>query len=247
MMLFPSRWLNFVGVVALVCATSTAWAQDKIVFANGRVEEGKILGAGNGQIQMRVGKGKVPFPVSQITSIEMETPPQLAQAAGKKPPVAITLLAPLVGQFRGLPAAWLVDAMGQLAAAYSDNNQPEKALALYEEIQRTYPNSKFEMVATTGIAREELKQGNTQKALSMLAPVIKASNENLMPSSSDSRLFSDAYLIRGQAYESAGMEDQALESYLAVVTVFYHSPRAVAEAEKRAQELRAKKPEAMVR
>lgn len=252
MMLLQPKWIRLVVAVALVCATSTVRAQDKIVFTDGRVQKGTILGAGNGKIQMRVGSGGVSsgeldIPVSQITSIDMAAPSQLAQAAGKKPPVAIALLAPLVGQFRGLPAAWLVDAMGQLAAAYSDNNQPDKALALYEEIKTTYPNSKFEMVATTGIAREELKQGNTQKTLSLLKPVIKASNENLMPSSGDSRLFGDAYLVRGQAFESAGMHDQALESYLAVITVFYHNPRAVAEAEKRTEELRAKKPEVMVR
>ncbi|MEM1059535.1 MAG: hypothetical protein AAGK14_09830 [Verrucomicrobiota bacterium] len=245
MMLFSPRWM--ILAVGLVCATSMARAQDKIVFQDGKEQTGKILNVTGNSVTMQVGAGKIPFPLRNIRSVEMPPPAQLEQSIGKSAPEQISLLAPLVQRFKGLPAAWLVDAMGQLAAAYSDSGQSSKALDLYKEIQSTFPGSKFEMVATTGMAREELKKNNIPRAMSLVQPVIKASNENLMPTSTDSRIYADAYIVLGDAQAKNAMYDQALESYLAVVTIFYHNPRAVAEAEQKAQQLRANRPEAMVR
>jgi len=247
MMLLPPRWMSLAVVVALVSATSTAWAQDKIFFKDGKDQEGRITKVANNRVFMRIPSGEIPYPITNIERIDMPPPAQLAKAAGLPAPQQISLLEPLVQQFRGLPVAWLVDAMGQLAAAYSDTNQGDKAMALYKEIQSSFPGSKFEMVAKTGLARERLKDNDISGALALLKPVIEESNKTLMPTRSDSRIFADAYIVRGMALEKNSMDDQALESYLAVVTIFYHNPRALAEAQQKADELRAKNPKAMVR
>jgi tetratricopeptide (TPR) repeat protein len=222
-------------------------ADDQIKKKDGTVINGQVLSVSNGQVLVGSrtasgGTAKIPYYLSDIQSVTMAPPAAVASAQGAAPAAVIAALEPLVKQYAGLPADWVVGAMVQLAEAYSAANQSDRALALYVQIGQLYPGSAYENEAEAGKAKLSLQQGKIDDALAAVKPIVDAANKNLAPSPTEGGLYANAFLVDGQVLEAQKKPAQALEAYLTVKTMFYQNPALVQQAAQLAQKLRDQNP-----
>lgn len=230
------------GFLILRCS-----AEDSITKKDGTVIPGTITGVANGQITLsRTSAGggvvKSSFYLTDIKSVNMTPPDEVAKAHSATPDQAIVILEPLVRQYAGLPADWVTDAMAELGGAYDNAGKAEQATAIYTQINQLYPNSSYQYLAAAGTAQQLLKQGKVPEALAILQPIVDKANGNLAPSPAEGRLYANAFLVYGQALESEKKLPEALEAYLTVKTMFYQNPTLVAQAEDRVSKLRSANP-----
>ncbi len=235
--------------LALACAflSLTVRADDQIKRKDGNIITGQILYVTDGQVWVnsRTSNGgtvKQPYFISDIATVTMTPPADFTKAQGAPAATSVTLLEPLVKQFAGLPSDWVVQAMGELADAYTTQNQSDKALALYNQIDTLYPGSKYHLQAVAGRAGMLLKQGKTDDALAAIQPVVDEANKDIAPSRADGGLYATAYLVYGQALEAQHKNAQALEAYLTVKTMFYQNSTLADQADQLAQKLRQQNP-----
>lgn len=224
-----------------------AIGDDLIKKKDGSTVSGQITGLSNGQvfITSHAPNGslvKLPYYLSDIASVTMAPPPEMAKADGATPAATAAILEPLVKQYAGLPANWVIDAMAQLASAYGDENQPAKAEAIYQQINQLYPNSPFLIQAVAGRAKMSLAEGKVDDAITAIQPVITKANQDLAPSPEDGRFYANAFLVYGQALEAKNDLPGALEAYLTVKTMFYQNQTLVTQADQLAGQLRQKNP-----
>jgi hypothetical protein len=245
--LFRSCWV--VAALTLAWLPALSRADDKITQKNGTVITGQIVSVSGGQVTVMSktpngGVAKVPYMISDIQSVDMTPPPALAGAKDQPPATVIAALSPIVKEYAGLPADWVLDAMGQLADAYSASSQDDAANAIYAQISQLYPGSSYTNIAVAGQAKLLLKQGKIDQALALIQPVIDAANKNVAPSPTDGRAYANAFLVYGQILEAQKKFSQALEAYLTVKTMFYQPELAglVARSEQLAKNVRDQNP-----
>jgi tetratricopeptide (TPR) repeat protein len=239
----------FVIALAFIFPVLRLVADDQVIKKDDSVITGRVLGVSDGQVAVEShtsngGDLKGLYWISDIKTVNMATPDAVTQAEadGVAPAAVIAALEPQIKQYKGLPADWIVDAMVRLAQAYAAEGQTERAIAIYNSIDTTYPGSKYHLQAVTGKAELSLKAGKVDEALAAVAPIIDQANKDIAPSPSDGAIYAYAFLIYGKALEAQKKPQQALEAYLTVKTMFYQNPALVKQADQLATNLRDQNP-----
>jgi len=232
-------WLTF----ALAGLTLSGVADDQIQLKSGSALSGQITGVSGGQVGIDTqtsngGAAHLTYDLSIIQSVTMAPPAGAVISKDASPADVVAALEPLVAKYAGLPADWVVDAMGQLADAYDQLGQADKAAAISTQISQLYANTPYQSEAIAGNAKLDLEQGKVADAMAALQPLINTANQNLAPSPSDGRLYAHAFLVYGQALQAQKQYAQALEAYLTVKTMFYQNPVLVERANQLADALR---------
>lgn len=236
----------FLVCAGFLLAISTVYGQDKIVLKGGQEVSGKILEVTGDKVSVSVGASTIPYPLSSIQSVQMAAPAELEKVRNATPEQIVTTLDPLVKKFKGLPVDWVSEAMSMEAEAYAAQGKDAESIALYQEMSKLYPGSRFEVRAQAGLAKASLRARKYDEALSKVAPLITEANKTFSPSIDDGRVYGDAFLVQGEALEKQGKLKEALESYLTVVTVFYQNPATVKTAREQADKLRKNNPQVVV-
>jgi tetratricopeptide (TPR) repeat protein len=240
---FLVRGGRSLGIFALLFGLFSIVRADQIVKTDGTAINGQITGISSGQVGITIGTVKSIVYLSDIKKVTMDQPPEMAQLKNAAPAQVVSTLEPLVKEYAGLPANWVLDAMGRLADAYDAQGHGDKATQIYAEIKQLYPNNaSYQQEAIVGEARQELKEGQIAAAMNAVKPLIDEANKNVAPSPDDGRLFAKAFLVYGQALEAQKQYPQALEAYLTVKTMFYQNPALVTQADQLAEALRAQNP-----
>ncbi|MES2310249.1 MAG: tetratricopeptide repeat protein [Verrucomicrobiota bacterium] len=245
------KLLSFILTAVLLLSGRMLRGEDIIFLKTDQQQKGQIVGADGTNVLLEIavgsGKGRVPVPISNIQKIEMTVPSEVTSVKKTDPAAVISTLEPVVKKFKGLPADWVVDAMGTLADAYSATGKNTEAAAYYSQIEQLFPGSKYVIKANVGKAKAALSAGNTDEALKLLDPLIEAANKTAAPSAEEGRLYGEAFLVKGMALEKKNDLEGALESYLTTVTSFYHHVDVVNQAEELAKKLRSQNPQLVVR
>ena len=226
-------------------------ADDTIIQKSGAKIVGKIVGVSVGQVTItsKASNGSpvtLPYMISDIKSVIMDPPPEMVAAKGQPPAQVVAALAPLVKSYAGLPADWVVDAMAQLADAYSTLKQGDQASAIYAQINTLYPGSAYTNIAVAGQANLLRTQGQLDQALAMIQPVIDAANKTVAPSASDARAYASAFLVYGQILQDQKKAPEAFEAYLTVKTMFYQNQSLVDQSDELVKNLKALYPDVSV-
>jgi tetratricopeptide (TPR) repeat protein len=235
-------------VLALGFAGLQSAVADQIKKKDGTLIDGQITSVSNGQVMVTShasngGVVKLPYYLSDIDSVEMAPPEEMKKLESTTPPaMVIATLEPLVKQFAGLPADWVVQAMSQLADAYATQGQTDRAIDIYNQIDTLFPGSNYHLQAVEGKASLTLKQGKIDEAISEVQPIIDQANKDIAPSQSEGGLYAGAFLVYGQALEAQKKPEQALEAYLTVKTMFYQNPALADQADQMAKKLRDQNP-----
>lgn len=248
-LLSSARLVNRLGLaaVAIVFLALPAKADDQITKKDGNVISGQIVGVSNGQVFYNIknasgGTVKLSVYLTDVQSVTMDAPPEVAKVANAEPAAVITALDPIVKQYAGLPADWVVSSMARLAEAYNAQGKAPQAVAVYDQIDTLYPNSKYHTEVVAGKAGMVLQQGKVDEALADVQPIVDKANQDIAPSPSDGALYANAFLVYGQALQAQKKYAQALEAYLTVKTMYYQNPALADQASQLAQKLREQNP-----
>jgi len=214
------------------------------VLRDNRVETGRVVGVRNGNVMVAVTGGEKGWPLAVVSRVEMAEPAALTAArsalrAGDAAR-AIGGLRPIVEQFKGLPAAWAEEATGLLGEAYIAAADLPEAEATFSDFKRFYPGGRGAVRADLGMAMLDLSRNKPAAARKRLEPIVAGALKRGAVTAEDGATFGQAFLLLGRAQEAESRYPQALESYLLTVTVFHHDPAAAEEAQKRADDLRAR-------
>jgi tetratricopeptide (TPR) repeat protein len=194
------------------------------------------------QFQTQIGSatGTINIPLGNIESITMPPPPEygLAQQAlaQRDTDKALQLAQGLIARFKGLPTDWAKSSMLTALNLLVTKDLP-KAEALLAEIGQMYPGGAQAKVPAALIA---IAKGDTLSAKDTLVPITEEAlkAKNIPRESAFS--YSQAFYALGRVQEADGKLQDALESYLRTVTIFFHDPSSRAAAQERADALRAK-------
>jgi len=240
--------IGFLISLAIVILGLRGMADDQIKKKDGTVITGQVTKVSGQQVFVSSrtangGTAVVPYYLSDIQSVVMTPPAEAAIAADAAPATIAATLDPLVKQYAGLPADWVIDAMARLAEAYDALGKQDRVDAIYNQIDQLYPGSPYQILAAAGKAKLSLQHGKIDEAIATLTPLITKANQNLAPSPSEGRLYANAFLVYGEALEAQKKLPQALEAYLTVKTMFYQNPTLVEQASQLANKLRQQNPD----
>lgn len=235
-------------VAAIFAALFLAWlpsvsrAQDVVVTKDGQRREGQILGVKSAAIRIKVGPAETGIPMASVTSVTMAPPKAVedALALWQKGDAAktLSLLAPVVENFNGLPTEWAERASALLGEVYLASGQLDKAEAAFANFQKLYPEAAS--TADVGLASLAISKKDFASARSKLVPIVEKAKETKLPDSGGSAVYGKALYLLGLVQEAAAENSEALENYLLVVTVFHEDHAVVAKAGERASALKEK-------
>jgi tetratricopeptide (TPR) repeat protein len=244
-MRFPTAVCCLVFGAALFGAAPLG-AQDKIVTRTETLT-GEIVGVeADGSPRLKVGSGVQKVNRADVLSIEMRVPADLVKArqsleAGDWAAVE-TAVAGIASQYKGLPAAPAVEAIGLLADAQLAQKKLDAARATYQALGTAYAGTAYADKAVVGLARLAIAEGGNVKLLEAgkrLEPILNASTSTLLPDAARQRVFADAWFAQGQLLEARGEKVGALEAYCRVIALYPLNPAIVAQAKARADRLRS--------
>jgi len=217
-------------------------AQDAVVLKSGLTREGKITGVSGNNVRLQMeGGGSTGIPLSDVREIRMTAPPEFDAAVkrltGGDAAGAATDLQRINEAYAGLPAPWAERAAALLGDAKLAAGDKEGAAAAYENLTKTYPSATG--LANLGRARLAVEAEDYDKAASLLGPMLAGSDKTALPSAADGPAFSQGYYLMGRIKEAAGEHQDALANYLKSSALFPFDKNAAADAQKRADALRA--------
>jgi len=227
---------------ALLLATSgTLSAQDTVILKSGVTREGKITGVSGGNVRIQTPNGTVGTPLAEVREIRMAAPPEFdaaaSQLASGDARGAVVALTKINETFAGLPAAWAERAAALLGDAKLAAGDKEGAAAAYDNLTKTYPQATA--LANLGRARLAVDGGRFDEASPLLKPLLADSDKTAFPAPADGPPLCQAYYLMGRVQEAAGDHQAALASYLKAAALFPFDKTAAADAQKRADALRA--------
>jgi len=143
---------------------------------------------------------------------------------------AVDSLKPVVELYAGLDLPWIQEAMLRLADAYLGAGNFAAARATFEQFAKLYPQSSQAAGLEVKYARVLFDQKNYAKAAEQLhgflTPLLK--RDYLTDAQRDA--VSEGLMLLGDCQRAQGQTEPALDSYLAVVTMFDFNPDRVVEA-----------------
>lgn len=239
---FRPYQLLFAAAVLTLAGRGSVSAQERLHFKDGHTQPVKIVGmAGSSSVQIQVGAGTTAVPLSSVSEVEMAAPPAYAAAlaAAEKRDFAGALarLQPLVAKWKGLPTDWARRSTGLLGDWLVELNDLRQAEAAYADFRKFYPGQAPAQTAV-GLARIALAKKEYAKARVELDPVADEALGKKDADPANAVAYSQAFALRGQIKESQQDYAGALEDYLRTVAVYPDDKLAVAEAQRRADNLR---------
>lgn len=238
--------------VLVLCAVvwtlaSVAFAQDRLIFVDKHVQEGKVTGMTGNSVMVNLttttgAPGQIGFDLSLLSRVEAAPPPTFAAgnaayAAGDWDK-ALAIMKPIAEQFRGLPTDWARQAFAMLGDIYIEKNDVVRAEVAYNDFRKLYPGGNS-LRFSLGQARIALARSNDAAARQQLDPIVTAALKNPVEvSRADGAAYGQAFYLRGQLQEKEGKPAAALEDYLRTVTVYCQDGATAARAQGRADALR---------
>ena len=129
------------ALVTLWGTLSMLLAQDFIVQKDGQRREGEILGVVDGKLKIKVGPAETSIAMDQIASVT-KAPPKAYEDAIKawqegNANQTLSLLKPMVEDFRGLPTEWAERAGALLGDVYLSLDQLPAAESAFAEFTKS--------------------------------------------------------------------------------------------------------------
>ena len=216
-------------------------AQDTVILKSGVTREGKITGVSGGNVRIQTPNGTVGTPLAEVREIRMSAPPEFdaaaSQLASGDARGAVAALTKINETFAGLPAAWAERAAALLGDAKLAAGDKEGAAAAYDNLTKTYPQATA--LANLGRARLAVDAGQFDEASPLLKPLLADADKTAFPAPADGPPLCQANYLMGRVQEAAGDHQAALASYLKAAALFPFDKNAAADAQKRADALRA--------
>jgi tetratricopeptide (TPR) repeat protein len=233
-----------ISICLLLATALTGSAQDKIQMTSGAVHEGAIFKVDAATVTFRMAAGDVAFRRTDIARVEIQRLPQvdgaLQAVQTKKCAEAIPVLKAVTDRYLNLDVPWLQQAWAVLGDCQAATGQRAAATETYKKLLELYPLSSYALKARIGLGQGLASEKKYDEALALLEPVLQPLREQLLVSPADNYFLGQAMIVLGDCYQQKGELTKALDCYLSTVVLYYRDPEAVAEAQRKADELKEK-------
>jgi outer membrane protein assembly factor BamD (BamD/ComL family) len=158
----------------------------------------------------------------------LESVPKLLQGGSFQD--AVTVLKPIVDRYAGLDVAWVQEAVLQLGNAYLGANDFPSARATFDQFARLYPQAQQTAGLEVRYARVLFEEKDYTKASEQLHNFLTSLLKREFLTDAQENAVSEGLALQGDCQRAQNQPAQALDSYLAVVTMFDVNADRAAEA-----------------
>lgn len=228
-----SLWKQFVVACALA---ATAGAADTVQMKDGTVHTGQIVKVEGGAVVLKLPVGDVPLPLDAIKAVQVDKPTTYDAAVAalreRKFADAVAGLKPIADRYAGIPGIpWAQEAIALLAEAYFGVNDLANAKKTFEIMKKLYPGMIGVEVKSARLLYEEKQYAPAIELLGkFLDPILK--HDSL--TDEQEMAIAEALVLRGDCQRATKELDNAIDSYLLVVTLFDLNADRAAEAKYKA-------------
>lgn len=219
-----------------------AGAQDVVVQKDGQRRPGQITAIKGDTLRLKVGPAETGIPMANVASVTMAAPKAFDEtlAAWKSGDAekSLSLLAPLVATFNGLPTKWAERASALLGELYLAVGKIDLAETAFGDFQKFYPEAAAS--ADVGLARLAIEKKDFTGARVKLVPIVEVAKATKLPATGQSAIFGQALVLLGQVQEASSENSEALENYLLAIALFHEDEAVTKKAAERAKILEEK-------
>ena len=181
----------------------------------------KVTAAG---VQFKVGENEFTTPLIDIVRADVPKPATVesnlvALRAGKLQD-ALAGYRQIVDRYAGLPVGWIEDSMVKLGETQIALKDFAGAKRTFETFKQRYPKSGLLGIVDSKNARILFEQGQAEPALAAIQPVVDGLLKKEFLNEDQETALADGLILIGDCQAAAGKKDDALDSYLKVVTLF---------------------------
>ncbi len=217
--------------LCLLAGTATA---DIITSKDGHATTGTVTRIEADGVFISIGAGEMKIFNTDIARVSVDRPAEyeagLAALKAQNFPVAIAALKPLVDRYAGLPVSWLPEAMQRLSDAYIGQQDFAAAKAVGDRLVKLYPQAGQSGTAGLQSIRLLMAQKNFAQAAEILQKAIEPVLKAQSPTPQQEATTVEALVALGDCQRALNKPEDALDSYLTVVTLFDASAAKTAEA-----------------
>ena len=196
------------AIVAILVFAANAHAQHSLKMKNNpQVMTGTILSSDGRAVQFQTAQGTIGYPLINVESITMPTPPELgvAQQAfqAKDFDKALQTAKAVADKFKGLPTDWARLAASMVASVYVSLGQTDKAEAAWNDFEKAYPGAGG-LQAKVGRAQIAAAKKDFLSAKDSLAPIVEEALKQKNVPRENAFAYSQAFYVMGLVNESEG-------------------------------------------
>ena len=218
-----------------------AGAYGDILVTRSTIHTGQVIKVTNEGVAIKVGESEFTVPRQDVLSADIAKPDAFEKSltawrTGKNQD-ALTGFKTIVDRYAGLPLPWAEESLvrlGDVQIAVKDYGGAKKT---FDNFDILYPKSAFAPAVDAKCARILFAQGQTDKALSAIQAVIDPLLKRDYLSDEQEAAVAECLVVQGDCLVAAGRHDDALDSYLKVVTLFDADEDQVAIAKHKAGKL----------
>ena len=208
----------------LVAVWTWTGAQADILVTRSNVHTGQVVKVTAAGVVIKVGENEFPIARQDVLSADIAKPAAvekslIAWRAGKNQD-ALTGLKPITDRYAGLPVPWIEECLvrvGDIQIALKDY---AGALKTFDSFKTLYPQSILAQMVDIRFARILFEQGQTDKVMpavqAVLAPLLKL---DYLTDDQEATVAA-CLILQGDCFVATGRQDDALDGYLKVVTLF---------------------------
>ena len=199
-------------------------ARGDILVTRSIIHTGQVIKVTGSGVAIKVGENEFSVPRQDILSADVAKPDAVEKSlaalhAGKNQD-ALTGLKTIVDRYSGLPLSWVEDCLVGLGEAQINLKDYAGAKKTFDGFKLLYPQSTLGPTIDGKYARILFEQGQADKAMpaiqAVLAPLLK---RDYLTEDQESAV-AEGLVLAGDCLAAAGKLDEALDSYLKVVTLF---------------------------
>lgn len=214
----------FLGALLGVLAAGGAPAAD-IIVTKTLIHTGEVAGVeADGILLKLAGLGQLKVYKADILRVEIGKPAAydsaVAALKAKKFAEAAAALKPIVDRYAGIETDWVQEAMLFLAEAYIGQNDFARARATLDQFARLYPQAPQAAGLEVKYARVLFEQKDYPKAADTLKAFLGPLLKKEILTEQQERSVAEALILLGDCQRAALDHENALDSYLQVITLF---------------------------
>jgi tetratricopeptide (TPR) repeat protein len=229
------------AIPVLLAAATRGYPADIVYTKSGLINTGQVLRVEADGIFLQLPVGELKVFKADIARIEIEKPAgyetALAALKTRNFAKAASDLKSIVDRYAGLAVPWVQEAMLQLGDAYLGLHDFAAGKKTFDDFARLYPDAAKTAGLEVKYARVFYEQKDYAKADAALKNFIEPLVKTPILSGDQQSALASALILRGDCQRAAGTLDDALDSYLMVVTLFNDEPSRVAEAKYKAAQV----------
>jgi tetratricopeptide (TPR) repeat protein len=227
--------------LTILAVTFAVTARADVITTRGIIHTGQVVKVVGNSVQIKVGENEFTTLLSDIVRVEIPKPEALEKSltafrAGKNQD-ALAGYKGLVERYGGLPLPWAEEAIIKLGDVQVVLKDYIGAKRTFDSFKVLYPKSPYVAVLDAKQARILFEQKQPDQARTLIQGVLEPLLKREYLSESQEAGVAEGLILLGDCQAAAGNTDDALDSYLKVVTLFDVSDDRTAEAKYKAGKL----------